>query len=196
MKSPIEFKANKRRSRRRLLAFAFAGLIVVIATAYLAWVRTPSWSSVNQWIALLYADVDSISTAELAALLEQKSSTAIGSKFVLLDIREANEFAVSRIPSATHVAPSTVLDYAERELASVDRAQLIIVYCAVGVRSAEAARDLKTVGFTNVRNLQGSIFQWANESRALEGDAQRVHPFDSHWGRLLREDLRFPVSSR
>jgi rhodanese-related sulfurtransferase len=196
MKSPIEIRGNKRRSRRRLLAFALISLIVIVAAAYLSWTRAPSWSSVDQWIALRYTDVDSISTAELATLLDQKPSSAIARRIVLLDIREANEFAVSRIPNARHVAPSTVNDYARRELANIDRAQLIVVYCAVGVRSAQAARNLKAIGFTNVRNLRGSIFQWANESRVLEGAAQRVHPFDSHWGRLLREDLRSPVSSR
>ena len=42
--------------------------------------------------------------------------------------------------------------------------------------------------YTNVRNLDGSIFQWANEGRPLVRGNQRVqdvHPYDENWGRLL-----------
>ncbi len=177
------------------LIVAVAAVIVSIVGAYVLWKRTPTWSLVDQWIAVRYADIDSISTASLAARLDSNAQSSVArDNTLLLDIREAREYALSRIPGAKHVAPSGVIDYAERELANVDRAQVIVVYCAVGLRSADAARELKLLGFTNVRNLRGSIFQWANESRALEGGS-RVHPFDSHWGQLLRKELWAPLQS-
>ena len=111
---------------------------------------------------------------------------------MLLDIREAPEFAVSRIPGARNVVPATIVDYAERELAALDRAQPIIVYCSVGLRSAAAAHELRSLGFTHVRNVRGSIFSWANEGRALEG-GKLVHVYGARWGQLLREDLRAPL---
>ena len=115
---------------------------------------------------------------------------------ILLDVRSTEEFAVSRIPGAQHVLPNAALDFAERELASADRAQLIVVYCSVGLRSAVAARDLRFLGFTQVKNLRGSLFQWANEGRGLEGGAV-VHPYNDYWGRLLHEAFRAkPPASR
>jgi hypothetical protein len=42
-------------------------------------------------------------------------------------------------------------------------------------------------------NLEGSIFQWANECRPVYRDAaevQQVHPYDGIWGKLLDKDLR------
>ena len=49
-----------------------------------------------------------------------------------------------------------------------------MTYCAVGYRSAEMATQLRAAGFTNVRNLEGSIFQWANEHRPLVHGEQPV----------------------
>ena len=48
-------------------------------------------------------------------------------------------------------------------------------------------------GFTNVRNLEGSIFEWANQGHPVEragAPVNEVHPYDESWGTLLREDLR------
>jgi hypothetical protein len=46
-----------------------------------------------------------------------------------------------------------------------------------------------------VRNLDGSIFAWANEGRPLERNgqpAQLVHPYDALWGKLLDPARRAP----
>jgi 3-mercaptopyruvate sulfurtransferase SseA len=66
----------------------------------------------------------------------------------------------------------------------------VIVYCSVGYRSARLAQRLRARGY-EVSNLEGSIFEWANEDRALyQGDRRvsGVHPYDSTWGRLLERD--------
>jgi 3-mercaptopyruvate sulfurtransferase SseA len=63
----------------------------------------------------------------------------------------------------------------------------------VGYRSSELATRLQRAGQTNVTNLEGSIFQWANEGRALEASgkpATRVHPYNEKFGRLLKPELR------
>ena len=39
----------------------------------------------------------------------------------------------------------------------------IVVYCKSGVRSANAARQLRAAGFTRVRNLTGGIRRWSDE---------------------------------
>ena len=176
--------------RRRLGLKLLLGLIgTAVLLAGIAWLSSPTWTQVDWWLAHRFAHVEPVSTAQLEKLLLDARQNPHPSKLVLLDIRSAEEFAVSRIPGARHVPPETVVDFAERELASLDRSQLIVVYCAVGVRSAAAARDLKFLGFTQVKNLRGSLFQWANEGRALEG-ATVVHPYDDYWGKLLHTDVR------
>ncbi len=41
----------------------------------------------------------------------------------------------------------------------------------------------------SVLNLEGGLFQWANEGRPLAGGATGVHPFNSFWGRGLESRL-------
>jgi hypothetical protein len=73
-----------------------------------------------------------------------------------------------------------------------------VIHCTCGEldRSAELATRLRAAGFTHVRNLDGSIFRWANEHRPIVRDgapASRVHPYNKSWGRLLADDARAPL---
>lgn len=109
---------------------------------------------------------------------------------LLLDVRTEEEFAVSHLRGALRVEPGGAV------LNRDDKDQLIVCYCSVGVRSATYARRLIDAGYTNVYNMNGSIFQWANEGRPVYRGDQRVeevHPFDRRWGLLLKENLRADV---
>ena len=69
----------------------------------------------------------------------------------------------------------------------------IVVYSSVGYRGARLAHWLEGQGFTNVRNLAGGIFEWANEDRPVVRDARptpEVHPYDRRWGLLLESRFR------
>jgi rhodanese-related sulfurtransferase len=123
-----------------------------------------------------FPDVPVITTSELAA-----SPT----RPLLLDAREASEYEVSRIPGSILLGKDPVTQLQEL---SVEKHHPIVVYCSVGYRSAKMVQFLKKAGFTDVRNLQGSIFAWANEGRPLinrDGPTTGVHPFDATWGRFL-----------
>ena len=108
---------------------------------------------------------------------------------MLLDVREPAEYAVSHLAGARQVEPGT--DPATLDLPMDSR---VVTYCSVGYRSADYGRTLRRAGFTDVRNLEGSIFQWANEGRPIvRGDGQparKVHPYNKTWGLLLRPGLR------
>ncbi|MEF8866821.1 MAG: rhodanese-like domain-containing protein, partial [Salinibacter sp.] len=63
----------------------------------------------------------------------------------------------------------------------------------VGYRSAGVVQALQRQGFSQVYNLEGSIFRWANEGRPVVRDGEQVsavHPYDATWGRLLTDSLR------
>lgn len=78
----------------------------------------------------------------------------------------------------------------------LERDDLIVVYCSVGWRSGGIADRLRAAGYTRVYNLEGGLFQWANEGRAFyRGNerASQVHPYDAIWGRLLNERYRAPL---
>ena len=83
-----------------------------------------------------------------------------------------------------------------RPLAARAKNDPIVVYSSVGYRSARLAHWLAGQGYTNVRNLAGSIFQWANEDRPVFRDGRpttEVHPYDRRWGLLLESRFRAAV---
>lgn len=130
--------------------------------------------------------VPQLKTAELGAWLADTNRVPP----VLLDVRTPPEFALSHLPGALRVDPRASPE-AVRHLVPTQR--LIVVYCSVGWRSSELATRLIDSGRTNVANLEGSIFAWANENRPLEAAGQpvtKVHPYNTTFGRLLRPERR------
>lgn len=136
------------------------------------------WTQIKARIRSTFPSVREVSTEELAR--ELASATTAEERPVLIDARPTNEYVVSHLEGAICMGPG-VLD-------TIPKDRSIVVYCSVGYRSAELARRLDRLGYMDVRNLEGSIFEWANEGRPLySGDrrVQKVHPYDSEWGRLL-----------
>lgn len=147
------------------------------------------WTIVNGAIRREFPDVREISTAELAAWLKDEARPAP----LLLDSRTRAEYEVSHLPGAEYAG----LD-SDFILPEEPRDRPIVTYCSVGYRSAKLARQLQALGYTNVRNLRGSIFKWANEGRPVLRDGKtvaEVHPYNGLWGLLLEKRHRARVAS-
>jgi rhodanese-related sulfurtransferase len=115
---------------------------------------------------------------------------------IVLDIRERDEYRVSHLQNAV-LAPNSAT--ALKRLKDVRKDRPIVVYCSVGWRSSEAATALQRAGYTNVMNLRGGIFTWANEKRPVFRQQQavrQVHPFNKDWGRLLNAEYRSKVGAK
>lgn len=78
-------------------------------------------------------------------------------KAVLLDVREANEYAAAHIKGARHV-PLASLE-GSKALPS-NKALPLVVVCARGVRASRAAGQLKKMGYENVQVLAGGMGAW------------------------------------
>jgi len=127
-----------------------------------------------------FSEVGTLSVDELAALEPRP---------MLLDVRAQEEFAVSRIPGAIRAEEDAAGQLQQLGVASNDP---VVVYCSIGYRSTVLAEKLQEAGFTNVRNLEGSIFAWAHEGYKLvneNGPAEGVHPYNRWWGRYLQKSL-------
>jgi rhodanese-related sulfurtransferase len=144
--------------------------------------------SLRRLLAARFTSVRWIETAELARWLAEAPEP----RPLLLDARTPDEYAVSHLPGARRVDPdATDLGELATEIAAP-----IVVYCSVGYRSAALCERLQESGHTDVRNLSGGIFQWANERRELRSGEQRatqVHPFSWLWGWWLRSQARGPI---
>lgn len=71
--------------------------------------------------------------------------------FTILDVTEAMERAVFKIPGSYHIP----LGQLRKRMGELDKNKLIIPYCAIGVRSYNAARMLMNSGFEKVKTLPG-----------------------------------------
>jgi rhodanese-related sulfurtransferase len=169
------------------LGLLMTGLIV--AALALLGMRSIDWFLLKQSLRHSFPKVEWITTAQLADWLADKPRQPP----VLLDVRTEEEWNVSHVSGARRVEPNASI---EEATAGMPKGTPIVTYCAVGYRSAALATKMREAGFTNVRNLEGSIFQWANEHRPLVRDGKpvtAVHPYSSLWGRLLTDDARAPL---
>lgn len=184
VKMPFVDPTRSEPPSRRLQAVALlVGVAVLTLLGCVAVHRSPTgdWPEIKRTIADEFPHVRSITTAELAIWLE----TADAKLPLILDARDAAEYAVSHLPGAVRINSDAPPGNLPPDL---PKDAPVVVYCSVGYRSAALAQRLQEAGYTNVRNLDGSIFQWANEGRPLVRGKQRVqevHPYDENWGRLL-----------
>lgn len=110
------------------------------------------------------------------------------SNVIFLDTREPEEYNVSHLPNAYlfgYDLPNwTTID-------TVSKNKTIIVYCSIGVRSQNIAEELKEKGFSDVKNLYGGIFLWADQSREMVDDnnkeTSKVHGYNKYWGRWVKK---------
>ncbi|HEX3049926.1 MAG TPA: rhodanese-like domain-containing protein [Aggregatilineaceae bacterium] len=88
---------------------------------------------------------------------------------LLIDVRTPDEWAAGYIPGAVHMPLESFMSFAA-ELPT-DKAANLVVYCKGGHRGNMAATMLRTLGYTNVRNLSGGIGGWTTAGLAIEGAA-------------------------
>jgi len=104
-------------------------------------------------------EIREISTSDAAPLARAGATT-------FLDVREADEYQKGYVPGAKWI-PRGYLEL-KVEGAVPDKSTPLVVYCAGGVRSALAARDLQALGYQDVRSLAGGFGKWAKEGLPVD----------------------------
>jgi rhodanese-related sulfurtransferase len=87
-----------------------------------------------------------------------KSRQEGGDSFVLIDVREDNEWQAGHLPGAEHLGKGIIERDIEERFPNVD-AELVL-YCGGGFRSALAAETLQKMGYTNVISMDGGFRGW------------------------------------
>jgi rhodanese-related sulfurtransferase len=81
-----------------------------------------------------------------------------GEKFILIDVREDNEWARGHVAGAVHMGKGVIeRDVEER---CPDASTKLILYCGGGFRSALVAENLQKMGYTNVESMDGGWRGW------------------------------------
>ncbi|MEZ0608401.1 rhodanese-like domain-containing protein [Fibrella sp. WM1] len=107
---------------------------------------------------------------------------------VRLDAREKNEYMVSHLPNARWVGYD---DFDLSRVADIPKSTPIVLYCSVGYRSEKVGEKLQAAGYTNVRNLYGSLFEWVNQGNPVVDangkPTKRVHAYSRAWSIWLKQ---------
>ena len=118
--------------------------------------------------------------------VDQLSSMDSG-RFVLLDAREKEEYAISTIPGSTYIGYD---DFDIKSISHLPKGQPIVVFCSIGYRSEKIGEKLKKEGYGRVFNLYGSIFAWANAGLPLKTPdgkhTQKLHTYSKKWSKWVQ----------
>ncbi|MFK7782811.1 rhodanese-like domain-containing protein [Psychroserpens sp.] len=112
---------------------------------------------------------------------------------VILDAREPQEYEISHLKNAIYVG------YDNFDINTVinqipNKEQDIVVYCSLGIRSEIIASKLMKVGYINVKNLYGGIFEWKNKDFSIYNTQKKVtdsvHVFSKEWSKWLTKGIK------
>jgi rhodanese-related sulfurtransferase len=94
-----------------------------------------------------------------------KSKLDKGEKFLLIDVREDNEYAKDHLPGAIHLGKGIIERDIEERVPDLNTP--MILYCGGGFRSALAADNLQKMGYTQVISMDGGIRGWREKGFPL-----------------------------
>ncbi|WP_042455566.1 rhodanese-like domain-containing protein [Neobacillus dielmonensis] len=95
--------------------------------------------------------VNQISTTALKAELNDKNKQYV-------DVRTPGEFKGNHIRGFKNIPLQQLAQKAEKELS---KEKEVIVICQSGMRSGQASKILKKLGFSNVTNVKGGMNAWS-----------------------------------
>lgn len=110
--------------------------------------------------------IQEISAEELATKLKEDQSD-----WVLIDVRENDEFRAGHLPGARGIGRGVLEYHIADEVPDTDKE--IVLYCRGGNRSALSADSLQTMGYSNVISLRGGFREWTQDAErpvTLDGE--------------------------
>lgn len=106
---------------------------------------------------------------------------------LFLDAREKKEYDVSHIKNAKWIGYNT---FKTKRIKDIPKDKPIVVYCTVGYRSEKITEKLQKMGYANVSNLYGGIFEWVHQNKKVYIDTlttEKIHTFNKDWSKWLEK---------
>jgi molybdopterin/thiamine biosynthesis adenylyltransferase/rhodanese-related sulfurtransferase len=108
------------------------------------------------------ADAAADSTISVATLEQWLKERENGERdFVLVDVREPNEYEINKIPGSVLIPKGEFLNGSAIEQLPQDKQ--VVLHCKSGVRSAEALAVVKGAGFADAVHVGGGVVAWVNQ---------------------------------
>lgn len=102
----------------------------------------------------------------------EQAVAAIQTCDVLIDVREADEYAAGHLPGAIHMSRGML----EFKIAGNPKMQArdlnIVLYCKTSGRAALSAKSLADMGYTHVRSIAGGVDAWVAAGHEVYKPAQ------------------------
>ncbi len=89
-----------------------------------------------------------------------------GHNYQLIDVRTPEEFSEGHLYNSLNINYNSN-DF-ESQISKQDKTKTTYVYCLSGGRSAAAVNKMKSMGFTEVHNLEGGILKWKSAGKSIE----------------------------
>jgi len=104
-----------------------------------------------------------ISVVQLEHMLKDRDNG--GKDFVLVDVRETNEYEINKIPGSVLIPKGDFLNgHAFDELTRLtDGNKQLVLHCKTGVRSAEALAIAKGAGYSDAVHVGGGVVAWVSQ---------------------------------
>jgi adenylyltransferase/sulfurtransferase len=96
-----------------------------------------------------------ISVKDLKAMMDR------GEDFLLVDVREPNEYEIVAIPGSVLIPKGEFLS--GEALGKLPQDKQVVLHCKSGARSAEALAVLKGAGFSDAVHVGGGVVAWASQ---------------------------------
>jgi len=105
--------------------------------------------------------------ASIQEVSVEAAEQAIRDADLLLDVREADEFAAGHLPGAILV-PRGVLEFRLSSTPAMESRDLkVVLYCKTSGRAALAARAMQEMGYLNVKSIAGGFDAWAGAGKPV-----------------------------
>ncbi len=92
---------------------------------------------------------ETITTNEALKLIDEGA--------IVIDVRTPDEYNEGHIKGAINIPVDEI------ENITYGKGDTLIVYCATGVRSANASNILADMGYTSLYNLDGGLLNWGSD---------------------------------
>jgi len=110
--------------------------LVIVLVLFIAWRMMP------------VKGVNTISTAQLKGMLNDKNK-------VFVDVRTPGEYKANHISQFKNIPLGS-------DFSKLPKEKEIVVICQSGMRSSQACKQLKKLGYEKVTNVRGGMSAWRN----------------------------------
>jgi rhodanese-related sulfurtransferase len=112
-------------------------------------------------------DLVSAAKARIQEISIADAEQAIRDADILLDVREADEFAAGHLPGAVHASRGMLEFKMSGNPALSVRDISIVLYCKTSGRAALAACALDDMGYLNVKSISGGFDAWVAAGKSV-----------------------------